>query len=115
MASPRRKEATRFQGPGAVPELIRKWELRLGVKVAGYFLQRMKTKWGSSSPQRRTVRLNLELAKFPPEYLDYVVLHEVAHFVVPTHCERFRAVLDCNMPGWRNIRDRLNEGPLTEI
>ena len=29
-----------------LPKLIQKWEPRLGVEVAGYFLQRMKTKWG---------------------------------------------------------------------
>lgn len=95
--------------------LLEKWARRLNVHLKGFTIQRMKTKWGSSNAGRHTVRLNLELAKFPPEYLDYVALHEIAHFVVPSHNERFRALLDSNMPGWRNIRERLNEGPLVEI
>ena len=49
------------------------------------------------------------------EYLDYVALDEIAHFVVPHHSERFRTLLDSNMPGSRNLRDRLNERPLEEI
>jgi len=95
--------------------LLDKWAKQLGVSFSGFTIQRMKTKWGSSSPDRHMVRLNLELAKFPPGCLDYVALHEIAHFVVPNHNERFRSILDSNMPGWRNTRDLLNEGPLAEI
>lgn len=40
-----------------VPALIRKWEARLGVKVSGYFLQRMKTKWGGCNHRARNIRL----------------------------------------------------------
>ena len=42
----------------AVPHLIRKWEPRLEVKVAAYYLQRMKTKWGSCNHTAKHVRLN---------------------------------------------------------
>lgn len=92
--------------------LLEKWSRELRVELAGFYIQRMKTKWGSSNPLRKTVRLNLELAKFPPECLDYVALHEMAHFIVPTHGPEFVAILDRQLPGWRTIRDRLNEGPL---
>lgn len=91
---------------------LAKWANRLEVEIASFAIQRMKTRWGSSNPSRHTVRLNLELAKFPAECLEYVALHEVAHFVVPNHSERFIDILDRHMPGWRTIRDRLNEGPL---
>ncbi|WP_196777210.1 M48 family metallopeptidase [Oecophyllibacter saccharovorans] len=95
--------------------VLAKWAKCLDVRLSHFYIQRMKTKWGSSNPARRTVRLNLELAKFSPECLDYVALHEIAHFVEPNHSDRFRAVLDQNMPGWRIVRDRLNEGPLPAI
>lgn len=96
----------------AAPALIAKWEPRLGVKVERLFVQRMKTKWGGSTPKRRTIRLNLELAKKPPQCLDYVILHELAHFIVPDHRERFVDLLDRHMPNWRSVRQRLNEAPL---
>ncbi|MXO65296.1 M48 family metallopeptidase [Altericroceibacterium endophyticum] len=94
---------------------LAKWTKRLGVKISGFAIQRMKTKWGSSNPSRCTVRLNLELAKFPVECLEYVALHEVAHFVIPNHSERFIDLLDLHMPSWRTARDRLNRGPLPAI
>lgn len=93
--------------------LVSKWSCRLDVEVDRFFVQRMKTKWGSSSPSRRTIRLNLELARLAPECLDYVILHELAHFLVPNHSPHFIALLDKHMPGWRSIRDKLNEGPLS--
>lgn len=95
--------------------ILDKWADRLRVDLDRFYIQRMKTKWGSSNPARRSVRLNLDLVRFPIECLDYVALHEVAHFRVPNHSEKFKALLDQNMPGWRRVRDRLNEGPLTAI
>ena len=53
-----------------IPPLIVYWELRLGVKLRGYFLQRMKTKWGSCNPQRAHIRLNTELVKKPRDLLE---------------------------------------------
>ena len=62
-----------------VPTLIRKWEAKLGLAVSGYFLQRMKTKWGSCNPGAGYIRLNTELAKKPKDLLEYVIVHEMAH------------------------------------
>lgn len=94
---------------------IETWADRLGVQVDRFFIQRMKTKWGGSSPQRRTIRLNLELAKKDVECLEYVILHELAHFIVPNHGERFVALLDSHMPNWRHIKKHLNDLPLGDI
>lgn len=97
---------------GVVPGLIRKWEPRLGVKVAGYFLQRMKTKWGSCNDRARNIRLNTELVKKPIDLLEYVVVHEMLHLVAPTHSERFLTLLTRHYPAWREARIELNELPL---
>lgn len=96
----------------AARERVSFWEDRLGVKVDRLFIQRMKTKWGGSSPERGTIRLNLELVKKDAECLDYVVLHEMAHFIVPNHSEGFVALLDRHMPNWRTVRKHLNDLPL---
>ncbi len=89
--------------------LIPKWEKRLGTELRGLFIQKMKTKWGSSSPSRRTIRLNLDLVKHDAACLDYVLLHEMAHFIVPHHGEEFVALLDREYPEWRDVRLMLNE------
>jgi predicted metal-dependent hydrolase len=97
----------------AVPPLIRKWEAKLGVRVAGYFLQRMKTKWGSCNPRSRTIRLNTELVKKPKDLLEYVVVHEMVHLLEPTHSGRFLALMSQHYPAWPVARAELNELPLT--
>jgi len=96
----------------AVLELIRKWERRLGVEVAGYFLQRMKTKWGGCNHKARNIRLNTELVKKPKDLLEYVVVHEMLHLIEPTHSERFVTLLSRNYPSWREAKAELNELPL---
>jgi predicted metal-dependent hydrolase len=95
-----------------VPELIRRWEPKLGVKVAGYFLQRMKTKWGGCNHRARNIRLNTELVKKPKDLLEYVVVHEMLHLIEPTHSERFVTLLSRHYPTWREARAELNELPL---
>jgi predicted metal-dependent hydrolase len=95
-----------------VPGLIRRWEPKLGVKVRGYFLQRMKTKWGSCNHRARHIRLNTELVKKPRDLLEYVIVHELLHLVEPTHSERFLALLDRHYPGWKEARAELNDLPL---
>lgn len=96
-----------------VPPLISKWEPKLKVKVAGYFLQRMKTKWGSCNQTAGHIRLNTELVKKPKDLLEYVIIHEMTHLLEPTHSDRFVAMLDEQYPTWREARAELNELPLT--
>ncbi|HKL02801.1 MAG TPA: M48 family metallopeptidase, partial [Cryomorphaceae bacterium] len=69
----------------------------------------MKTKWGSCNIDNRRIWLNLELAKKPKHCLDYVVLHEMIHFKERHHNDRFKALLDKYYPGWKNVREELNE------
>ena len=96
----------------AVPELIRKWQRKLGVEVAGYFLQRMKTKWGSCNHRARNIRLNTELVRKPKDLLEYVVVHEMLHLIAPTHSEQFLTLMNRHYPSWREARAELNELPL---
>lgn len=96
-----------------VPSLIKKWEPKLEVKVAAYFLQRMKTKWGSCNHKAGHIRLNTELVKKPKDLLEYVIVHEMVHLLEPTHSDRFMAILGDHYPTWREARAELNELPLT--
>ena len=97
----------------AVPVLIKKWERKLKVEVTGYFLQRMKTKWGSCNHTAGNIRLNTELVKKPKDLLEYVIVHEMVHLLEPTHSERFIAILQKHYPTWREARAELNELPLS--
>jgi predicted metal-dependent hydrolase len=96
-----------------IPALIKKWESKLRVSVSGYFLQRMKTRWGSCNHKVGHIRLNTELAKKPKDLLEYVIVHEMAHLIEPSHSERFIAILEAHYPTWREARSELNALPLT--
>ncbi|MCC6747127.1 MAG: M48 family metallopeptidase [Deltaproteobacteria bacterium] len=95
-----------------VPPLIAKWEGKLGVRVTGYYLQRMKTKWGGCNHSAGNIRLNTELVKKPKDLVEYVIVHEMLHLIEPTHSERFTGLLDKHFPSWREARAELNALPL---
>jgi len=95
-----------------LPELITKWEAVMGVQVGRIFVQRMKTRWGSCNPESRSIRLNTDLAKKPPECLEYIVVHEMTHLLEPTHNARFMALMDLFMPQWKHLRGALNQLPV---
>lgn len=96
----------------ALPALLSKWETKLGVKPSKVFVQRMKTKWGSCNHRAKHLRFNSELAKKPKKLLEYIVVHELAHLLEPTHNERFFALLNQYYPNWCEVREQLNELPL---
>jgi predicted metal-dependent hydrolase len=96
----------------ALPALLAKWEPLLGVKISRVFVQRMKTKWGSCTPEAGYIRLNTDLAKKPPECLEYIVVHELVHLLEPTHNERFSALMDLYLPHWHHLRAQLNRLPV---
>jgi predicted metal-dependent hydrolase len=96
----------------AVPELLSKWQPVLGVQATGFYVQRMRTRWGSCNPTARTIRLNTDLAKKPRECLEYVVVHELIHLLEPTHNARFVALMNRFMPRWQDHRKALNRLPV---
>jgi hypothetical protein len=104
----------REQLRNAVQPLLAMWQPRVGVEVKRFFVQRMKTKWGSANKYAHTIRLNTELAKKPPECLEYLVVHELAHLIEPTHNARFTALMDRYLPRWKFYCEVLNRLPVRE-
>ena len=96
----------------AVPLLLARWQALMDVRAERFFVQRMKTKWGSCNHKARTIRLNTELAKKPAECLEYIVVHELVHLLEPTHNARFVALMDRFMPKWQFHRQVLNRLPV---
>lgn len=95
-----------------IPELIAKWEPLIGVRVADWGIKKMKTRWGTCNITARRIWLNLELAKKPPSCLEYIIMHEMVHFLEWHHNDQFREYMDKFMPQWRLLRDYLNQAPL---
>ena len=52
------------------------------------------------------------MAKKPPECPEYVVVHELAHLLEPSHNARFIALMNRFLPKWQHYRDALNQLPV---
>lgn len=102
----------RRQLKAQIPPLIAKWEPVIGVQVTDWGVKRMKTRWGTCNIQAQRIWLNLELAKKPPQCLEYVLVHEMVHLLERHHNERFQSLMDQFLPQWRHDRDLLNGEPL---
>ena len=67
----------------------------------------MLLQWGSCLPAGR-ITLNPLLVKAPRECIDYVLLHELCHLLHHNHSPKFYNTLDRHMPGWRAIKEKLD-------
>ncbi len=95
-----------------IPELLEKWQPIIGKTASDWGVKKMKTKWGSCNIDQRRIWLNLELAKKPPECLEYILVHELVHLYERNHNQRFLELLDQFLPNWRTNKKTLNTSPL---
>jgi predicted metal-dependent hydrolase len=93
--------------------LIKKWAAKMKIPTPEWGIKRMKTRWGTCNIEARRIWLNLELIKKPSQSLEYLIVHELAHFFERKHSDRFTALLDKHLPRWRVFRDELNAEPLS--
>jgi len=98
----------RTQLKAAIPGLIEKWEPVMNVSVSEFGVKRMKTRWGTCNIRARRIWLNLELAKKRPEFLEYVLVHEMVHLLERLHNKRFYAYMTQFFPQWRSLKKELN-------
>lgn len=70
----------------------------------------MKSKWGSCNVRTHVLTFNLYLMNWPEECIEYVVVHELAHLLVPDHSADFYAVLDRYFPQWKECRRKMRGG-----
>jgi len=94
-----------------IPELLKKWEQRIGVQANDFRIKIMRTKWGSCNIEAKRIWLNLELAKKPIECLEYIIVHELVHLLERNHNTRFVSYMNHYMPQWRHYREELNKLP----
>lgn len=95
-----------------IPQLLTKWGPKVGVEIADVRIKKMKTRWGTCTSEDRRIWLNLELIKKPAPCLEYILVHEMVHFLERNHNDRFRDLMDKLMPQWQIHREELNRSPL---
>ena len=96
-----------------IPEIIQKWEQKIGVQVSEWQVKQMKTKWGTCNIEKKRIWINLELGKKPIHCLEYIIVHEMIHFIERHHNERFMALMDKYIPQWKFFKEELNKLPVS--
>ncbi|OAM30827.1 MULTISPECIES: M48 family metallopeptidase [Eikenella] len=91
-----------------IAKLLDFWQEKMGVRASRFGVKKMKTLWGSCNTQTGSIWLNLELAKKPPQCLEYIVVHELTHLLERHHNERFMAHMDAFLPNWQSTKQLLN-------
>jgi len=84
-----------------LPDLINKWEKKIGVKTEEWGIKKMKTRWGSCNTRAHRIWLNLNLIKKPLSCLEYVLVHELVHLLEASHNQRFYSLMTRFMPDWK--------------
>lgn len=69
--------------------------------------KKMKTRWGSCS-SNKNISLNILLAKYNPQIIDYVILHELCHLLEMNHSYKFWHLVEKYMPNYKQIKKLLN-------
>ncbi|MFN2139775.1 MAG: M48 family metallopeptidase [Candidatus Promineifilaceae bacterium] len=80
----------------------------LGIPFPEVKIRLMKSRWGSCASSKGSILLNLRLIQTAETCIDYVILHELAHFKVRYHNADFYALMDKLLPDWRARREDLN-------
>ena len=88
---------------------------KTGIDADEAKIKKMKTRWGTCNIDSRRIWINLQLAKKPPECLEYVVIHELVHLLEKNHTNRFNALVEEYCPTWKEAKKLLTEMPLDYI
>lgn len=82
---------------------------RYNVRMPQFYIKRMKTRWGSCSPKKGRINLNFELIKTPRECIEYIVDHELIHFVQRNHDKKYYELLKKINPDWKKMKEKLEK------
>lgn len=106
-ATPQQLEAYRAFVKEKTPSLVEKWEAIMGVEAGNVVYRNMTSRWGSCNPRTGRICINIQLARYPYECLEYVVVHELCHLLEPGHGSRFKQLMTEFLPDWKSRRQQL--------
>ena len=86
--------------------LIPKWSKRMGLYPDEWKICKMNSMWGNCRKEKKELHFSLNLASKPIEFIDYVVVHELAHLKEANHSEKFWRIVSQYIPDYREIRRR---------
>ena len=82
---------------------------KYGIEKPTLRIRDMETRWGSCLAKKGIVTLNKRLLEAPRNCIEYVVMHELCHFMHPNHSKYFYAFLSILMPDWKERKQFLDK------
>lgn len=77
------------------------------IPIPNLKIRKMTSRWGVCNIKNHNVTLNLELSKYNIECLNYVIVHELSHFIHPNHSKDFWFLVSKYYPNYKEIRKYL--------
>ena len=87
-------------------EIINIWQKRTRIKANRIQIRKMKNKWSSCS-SKGNINLNSEIKFLSKELIEYIIVHELLHIIVPNHNKTFRVLLSTYLPDWEELHLKL--------
>jgi len=82
---------------------------KYGVEQPILRIRDMETRWGSCLAKKGIITLNKRLLEAPRNCIEYVVMHELCHFIQPNHSKHFYTFLTMLMPDWKERKNLLEK------
>jgi predicted metal-dependent hydrolase len=92
-----------------IEPLLHYWQRIMAQEISTWSIMKMKSRWGSCNTRKRSILFNLELAKLSDCLLEYVVVHELAHLIEPSHNHVFKSVVEHFLPDWKGRKAMLRK------
>lgn len=82
---------------------------KYGVTYPTLKIRNMTSRWGSCQPKKGIITLNSKLIEAPRNCIEYVILHELVHFIHPNHSRQFWDFVAMMMPDWKERKEELEK------
>jgi predicted metal-dependent hydrolase len=86
---------------------VHQWADKLGVRINAIHIRPMRRKWASCSTSGR-LNFNDELLPLDFQLTDYVIVHELLHFLVPNHGKLWKSLMRAHLGNWESLAEQLN-------
>ena len=104
--TPEEIAALKARAQAVLPQKVAFWSRKMGLIPTGFRVTSARTRYGSCSG-KNSLCFSWRLMAYPPEAVDYVVVHELAHITVKNHSRAFYRLVEQYLPDWRKRRELL--------
>lgn len=89
--------------------MITKYEQIMGVKASQITFKKLISRWGCCNVRTKQINFSIYLLLLPDWCIEHIVVHELAHLLVPNHGPKFHAAMDIFFPRWKEARKYMRE------